>query len=128
MGKEELVRRLVYVKLLHTFSKERFQKGSEIDKMQSLLTLDNSFENLFWIILDAKDQPKADELRRKNYPTFQNLLNEMKRFVKDDLSVIREIHQARNLIQHSGIMVSDSHGKNIIPSHRRYFRRYVSLF
>ena len=108
MISETILRRLVYVKLLHTTSKDRSENGSEIDTMQSILTLDNSFENLFWVILDLKEQTKAEELRRKNYPTFQNLFNEIKQFVNYDLSIAKEMHEARNLIQHSGIMVAKS--------------------
>jgi hypothetical protein len=110
MLNESIVRRLVYVKLLYSISKERFENSTEIDIMQSILTLDNCFENLFWVILDLKDPITADSFRRKNRPTFQNLFNEVQKYTgKLDLSFVKEMHEARNLIQHSGIMISQTH-------------------
>lgn len=107
-----IVKRLVYVKLLYSIAKERFGKGLEIDTAQAILSLDNCFENIIWIVLSEKDPTKYDELKRKEYPPFQVLLNYIKTLKKDfDTATVKELHEARNLVQHSGIMVSRSHAE-----------------
>lgn len=116
---DTLVRRLVYVKLLHYSAKEQFSKNIEIEISRSIVTLDNCLESYFWTILESKMPEKINQLHGKS---FRELVKQVSDFISDfDVHSINELHDVRNDIQHKGIQISNSQASKYFPMIERMF-------
>lgn len=114
---DSITRRLAYTKSLYLISNDQYQKNSEIEISRSILSLDNSIESFFWIILEIK-KPTLD---MKN-PSFLSLLNEIKIISsKLDVNTLKQMHIVRNKIQHNGILPSKSMADRFFKSAENMF-------
>lgn len=70
---ETIIERLTYVKALYDISESIAKRGSSVDVSLALVILDNSIENLLWIILNSK---RPADMGRA-YNSFGDLVNEV---------------------------------------------------
>lgn len=105
MIEEFILRRLVYVKFLYINGIEHLRRSTYVDLGLSLLIFDNLIEILFHIILDKLEKsPKHKE-------SFYGLFIEVQQTIKKyniDVNMheleIKNMHKARNGVQHHGII------------------------
>lgn len=117
MHDDSITRRLAYTKSLYLISKDQYHKNSEIEISRSILSLDNSIESFFWIILEIK-KPILDMKNTQFLP----LLNEIKIISSElDVNTLKQMHIVRNKIQHNGILSSKSMADRFFKSAENMF-------
>jgi hypothetical protein len=113
MAQRTIVERLVYVKSLYNISQRVYAQNSSVSSSMAVVVLDNSIENLFWLIIDEEKPLVPGKLDND----FTKLVNEVENICKMkqltlDTSSIIQMHKARNNVQHHGILLDKKQSMN----------------